>query len=83
MIRIFKAIESHKTIEFLTENATLDKLTGFLNKASGTEKISELCSDHNCAIMLFDLDNFKLINDLYGHDMGDEVLITFAEIVRY
>jgi len=40
--RIFKTIESHKTIEILTEKATLDKLTGFMNKASGTEKIAEM-----------------------------------------
>ena len=79
--RIFNTIESHKTIELLTEKATLDKLTGFINKASGIEKISEMCQDHDGALMLFDLDNFKLVNDIYGHDMGDEVLIAFSEIV--
>ena len=81
--RIFKTIESHKTIEILTEKATLDKLTGFLNKASGTEKMTEMCQDHTGALLLFDLDNFKLINDIYGHEMGDEVLIAFSEIIRH
>ncbi len=81
--RIVKTIESHKTIELLTEKATLDKLTGFLNKAYGTEKIAEMCKDNNGALMLFDMDNFKLVNDIYGHDMGDQVLIAFAEIVRH
>ena len=81
--RIFKTIESYKTIEILTEKATLDKLTGFLNKASGIEKISEMCLDHTGALMLFDLDNFKLVNDIYGHDMGDEVLIAFSEILKH
>ena len=81
--RIFNTIESHKTIELLTEKATLDKLTGFMNKASGIEKISEMCQDHDGALMLFDLDNFKLVNDIYGHDMGDEVLIAFSEIVKH
>lgn len=81
--RIFKTIESHKTIEILTEKATLDKLTGFMNKASGTEKIAEMCLDHTGALMLFDLDNFKLVNDIYGHDMGDEVLIAFSEILKH
>ena len=81
--RIFNTIESHRTIEILTEKATLDKLTGFMNKASGTEKISEMCLDHTGALMLFDLDNFKLVNDIYGHDMGDEVLIAFSEIMKH
>ena len=81
--RIINTIENRKTIENLTEKATLDKLTGFLNKASGTEKIAAMCEDSTGAIMLFDLDNFKLVNDIYGHDMGDQVLIAFADIVRH
>ena len=81
--RVKKAIENQKTIEMLTEKASVDKLTGFLNKASGTEKIKKMCLDSNGALMLFDLDNFKLVNDIYGHDMGDQVLIAFSEILRH
>ena len=32
--------------------------------------------------MILDLDNLKLVNDIYGHDMGDQVLKAFAEIVK-
>ncbi len=81
--RIVNTIENQKTIELLTQKATLDKLTGFLNKASGTEKIMDMCADKTGALMLFDLDNFKLVNDIYGHDMGDQVLIALADIVRH
>ncbi len=81
--RIENTIENNKTIALLTEKATLDKLTGFLNKAFGTEKIREICRQDSGALMLFDLDNFKLVNDIYGHDMGDQVLISFADIVKH
>ena len=81
--RINNTIQNNKTIESLTEEATVDKLTGFLNKNSGTRKISNMCLDQSGAMMIFDLDNFKLVNDLYGHDMGDKVLEAFSDIVRY
>ncbi len=81
--RIINTIENHKTIEKLTRKATIDKLTGFLNKSSGTKKISELCRTAPGALALIDIDNFKLVNDFYGHDMGDRVLIAFSDIMRH
>ncbi len=80
--RINNTIVNSKTIESLTEEATLDKLTGFLNKASGTEKVSMLCKNEQGALMIMDLDSFKLVNDLFGHDMGDQILVAFSEIVK-
>ena len=81
--RIINTIENHKKIELLTADATLDKLTGFMNKGSGTDKIAMLCRKKDGALMFFDMDNFKLVNDIYGHDMGDQVLISFADIMRH
>lgn len=81
--RINNTIVNSKTIESLTEEATLDKLTGFLNKASGTEKVSGLCKSKAGALLIMDLDNFKLVNDLFGHDMGDRILEAFSEIVKH
>lgn len=80
--RIVNTIENSKKIESLTEEATTDKLTGFLNKAGGEKKISELCRKMRGVLTVFDLDNFKLINDLYGHDMGDKVLMAFSDVMR-
>ena len=80
--RILNAVKNTKVIESLTEEATIDKLTGFMNKTSGTSKVAKLCEDRTGMLAIFDLDNFKLVNDLYGHSMGDSVLKTFAEVVR-
>ena len=78
--RIHNTIANSKTIESLTEEATLDKLTGFLNKASGTKRAAKLCQEKDGMVMILDLDSFKLVNDLYGHEMGDKVLRAFAKI---
>ncbi|MBO4374222.1 MAG: diguanylate cyclase [Lachnospiraceae bacterium] len=81
--RIYNTITNSKTIETLTEEATIDRLTGFLNKASGTEKISAMCKTQTGSLMIIDMDNFKLVNDLFGHDMGDRILVAFAGVVRH
>jgi len=80
--RIEKTIQNSKTIENLEEEAAVDGLTGFQNKANGAAKAEELCQTEDGAVMVLDLDNFKLVNDLYGHDMGDQVLRAFADIIR-
>ena len=84
--RIHNTITNNKTIVSLTEEASIDKLTGLYNKSFGTERISEAISDVirevTGALIMFDLDNFKLVNDLFGHDMGDKVLSAFSEIMR-
>lgn len=80
--RITNTIENNKKIESLTEEATIDKLTGFLNKAAGTKRIIEMCAEHEGTLLVLDLDNFKFVNDLFGHDMGDRVLVAFSNIIR-
>ena len=81
--RIQNIIANSKRIETLTAKATIDKLTGFLNKASGNIRIQEACKTGNGVLMIVDLDSFKLVNDLFGHEMGDKVLMAFADIVRH
>ena len=81
--RIKNTIINSRTIKHLEKEASLDKLTGFLNKESGTARISELCAGKQGMLMIMDLDNFKLVNDLFGHDMGDRVLVAFSDIVRH
>ncbi len=81
--RIVNTLKNNETIKNLTAEATIDKLTGFLNKEAGTRKVAKLCEDKTGMLMVFDLDNFKLVNDIYGHGMGDKILRAFADIVRH
>ncbi len=78
--RIKNAIKNTRKIEKLTEEATIDMLTGFFNKAKGVERVSKLCKRKKGALLIMDLDSFKLVNDLFGHKMGDSVLKAFAKV---
>ena len=80
--RITNILRNTQTIHNLTKDATTDKLTGFLNKASAIEEMKNLCRNEQGALIILDLDCFKLINDLYGHDMGDNILRVFSKIVK-
>ena len=80
--RIDNVISMQKEINSLKNEATIDKLTGFLNKAASNSRLSQVCLLGVGTLMMIDLDSFKLVNDLYGHEMGDKVLISFAKIIR-
>ncbi len=60
-----------------------DALTGLLNKSAGMEYIDEILTSDEKAVYLamIDLDNFKRVNDLYGHLIGDEAIVAVAEII--
>jgi diguanylate cyclase (GGDEF)-like protein len=75
--------KASERLRFLAEN---DPLTGVLNRR-GVEIVLDdalagLAVGQPLAIAYLDLDRFKLINDLYGHAAGDEVLIQVCERVR-
>lgn len=61
-----------------------DPLTGLLNKKVLSEQIDINLKDvkQACAFMIFDIDNFKHINDTLGHPVGDKVIIHTAHILK-
>lgn len=64
--------------------AEIDPLTGLYNRRAGKEKIQQVLDDSDndeieYALLMIDLDDFKPINDKYGHKAGDNVLITLAD----
>lgn len=70
----------------LMDAATKDALTGLYNRRKMQDLLnamSELLvsSSPKICIAMIDIDNFKRINDTYGHDAGDEVLRTIASIL--
>lgn len=79
---IMRHVESVAQIAGLKTVVETDPMTGLLNKAFAQKTLTELCPKANGILMMVDLDSFKLVNDLYGHGMGDRVLIRFAEILR-
>lgn len=65
--------------------------TDYLTKALSREhfyRLAERCIKHTrrneerITLLMFDIDNFKGVNDTYGHTIGDEVLIELAEVVQ-
>ena len=80
--RIDKIISTQSEMKNLKNEATIDKLTGFLNKGATTTELSKMCIEKAGCLMMIDLDSFKLVNDIFGHEMGDKVLISFANIIR-
>lgn len=73
--------------EKLEEMTITDVLTGCYNKRYLQQRlVNEMAVAHhynnNLSIMLLDLDNFKLINDTYGHLSGDELLRGIVEVVQ-
>ncbi len=80
--RIGNIMSNSQEMHDLKSEATIDKLTGFLNKGATGVELSKMCSEQTGCLMMIDLDSFKLVNDIYGHEMGDKVLIACADIIR-
>ena len=80
--RVANILQTVDRIQGLKKHASIDSLTGLLNKSSSQEKLTSVCKSASGALLMIDLDSFKLVNDTHGHSMGDKILISFADIIR-
>ncbi len=71
----------------LIKKAQKDPFTNFFNKESFWRYFNRLIeksktSNEEISLVVFDIDNFKQINDTYGHDFGDKILLKICDVLR-
>lgn len=78
-----KVADTQNSLKLLS---TIDQLTTLYNRRKLEEvmeqKIKEASRDQPFAAIMLDIDHFKKINDTYGHEIGDTVLIQVAEVMK-
>jgi len=88
LIVTIRNVDDRKRLELkLTHQAYHDPLTGLANRSLFNEELADvLLQSHDgrgpVALLFLDIDNLKRINDSFGHEAGDRVLIEFARRVR-
>ncbi|MCI8631188.1 MAG: diguanylate cyclase [Firmicutes bacterium] len=78
--------DEKKKMQHLESLATRDQLTGLLNHKAFKSEVSRIINSgdgRKYILVFFDMDNFKMANDEYGHMFGDEVLKHAAERIKH
>ena len=81
LVSLIILIISFKRAQYLDKKTKIDALTNIGNRLAFNTKLKEL-KNKDYYMLLFDIDNFKRLNDTYGHDFGDEVLFTVGKILK-
>ncbi len=81
------ALENARLYEEARKLADRDRLTGFYNhrflhERLGEEVVRAQRARHSLSVLMLDLDDFKLVNDTFGHLFGDQVLNWTSELIR-
>ncbi|NVJ54060.1 MAG: diguanylate cyclase [Campylobacteraceae bacterium] len=85
---LYEKIEAlQENLEKAEEEKSIDFLTNVLTRRAYSVEVERLENEYkvynsNYALVFFDIDHFKEVNDNYGHDCGDYVLSTFAKILK-
>ncbi len=83
-VALFASLNQLRYMLSQVSRASYDVLTGLLTRRAGIEMLDlqfrlAALSEASLSILYFDLDNFKVVNDTFGHEAGDEVLKTAAQ----
>ncbi len=77
---IDKEKREREHLEWLSET---DRLTGIMNRGGGEEKIRQIIENGEKGMLaILDADHFKSINDTFGHQVGDQVIIAIANCMK-
>lgn len=77
-----------EALEQAREESLRDPLTGIANRRGFDIALAQALSadagadDAGCCLLLLDIDNFKRVNDTYGHLLGDRVIVAVAKVLR-
>jgi len=78
--------ERYRREEQIARLAARDPLTALFNRRAlevrAPRLLREVCAEQPGALLLIDIDNFKLVNDHYGHTAGDRLLVALSEMIR-
>lgn len=77
--------EERRQVLHLTQMAETDAMTGLFNRQAAIPRIEEYIQnigDSSAAMVMFDLDNFKQANDVFGHSFGDTMIVENARKLK-
>lgn len=75
-------IASSSQLAIADWNSNHDSMTQLYNKRHYKEQLKELQNDCTIGVIYFDIDNLKRMNDTFGHEKGDAVILKAAEFIR-
>lgn len=80
------AVELHRYQKKLKVDSTTDELTGLYNRRVLNDRVADYLEGASAGkqnhVVILDLDHFKEINDNYGHELGDRVLVLFSRALK-
>ncbi|BHH82101.1 sensor domain-containing diguanylate cyclase [Desulforhopalus sp. 52FAK] len=82
LMNVTKHIQEKKVLLTLAQT---DGLTKIFNRSAFLEMVQEMITDpsrESTTLVMFDIDNFKQVNDTYGHNIGDNVLVELSDLFK-